>query len=314
MASTVSEGTPGFLDHIHCSVCHRNLIASSDDTATVRSGEGALEDPFWMGECYHILCHREINGGQARDHKPLPSEIQAYCPKCSNTVYMVQLQLDQQFPGPAQRFLQPFETSLSEMVEAYRFKHMSDLISHLKGKVFEQKQLLARVKQDLQQAWQWEKDLEEARKENFALRQEIQTLRLQPIKMETGGASGSSAVHRAGDGRTTAERGYLQPPSRGATFQQPRPVSQRPPSQARPALASVQVQRHDCDPQSSRPLTRPSSCASDVFAFKPPPLSFRAIPPTTFATRSPDTGKLRRTSGVAPRSKVLTTADTEISA
>ncbi|CDU22828.1 uncharacterized protein SPSC_01458 [Sporisorium scitamineum] len=293
MTSTISECHSNFLDHVHCSVCHLSLVASTDDTATMRSGEALMEDPFWIGECFHILCHREINGGQARENKPIPNEVRSYCPICSRTVYLVPLQLDQQLQAPAQRLLQPFEASLGEIMDIYRVSDLNKRVhDYLKGKVLEQKQLLDYVKQDLTRAWQLQRDLEETRKENLALRREIQALRSPPIKTEDGSASDSSAGHR--DGRTTADREYTLPPSRPATLQQPRSVSQRPPFQVRPQLAGVHVQHQECDPQSFRPQTqtRPSTCGSDVFAFKPPPLSFRAIPPPTSATRSPGTAIL----------------------
>lgn len=53
MTSTISECHSNFLDHVHCSVCHLSLVASTDDTATMRSGEALMEDPFWIGEVSH---------------------------------------------------------------------------------------------------------------------------------------------------------------------------------------------------------------------------------------------------------------------
>lgn len=118
MTSTVSEGAPSFLDHIHCSVCHRTLVSSASDTIAENRTQSVIEGTFWIGECFHIFCHREINGGQAHDHQPLPRELRAICPKCHIDVYAMQLQPNE-LPAPLQRYLQPFDASIGELTDAY---------------------------------------------------------------------------------------------------------------------------------------------------------------------------------------------------
>ncbi|CDW98723.1 hypothetical protein [Sporisorium scitamineum] len=85
----------------------------------------------------------------------------------------------------------------------FQFKHMSEMTSYLKGKVLEQKQLLdymivvqsqnAGLTSCTKLCDAAHRDLEETRKENLALRREIQALRSPPIKTEDGSASDSSA-------------------------------------------------------------------------------------------------------------------------
>ncbi|TKY85687.1 hypothetical protein EX895_005227 [Sporisorium graminicola] len=85
--------------------------------------------------------------------------------------------------------------------------------SLLKGKVFEQRQLLARVKQDLAHAWQVQRELEEVRKENSALKQDIQALRSLPVKIEAPSAfrrSTDRSRSRATELRSTNAALYMR--------------------------------------------------------------------------------------------------------
>ncbi|KIS69224.1 uncharacterized protein UMAG_02573 [Mycosarcoma maydis] len=143
----------------------------------------------------------------------------------------------QQLPAPLQRYLQPFDASIGELTDAYNFKHMSDLISYLKSKVLEQKRLLSLLKND------FDRELAAVRKENLALKADVQALRSRPLKVEA-----------------------------------------------------------DITCNESPPLTQTSTGGSEIFAFKPPPLPFRAISPKTFMARASIRDSPRMQPGSLPSS------------
>ncbi|KAJ9479197.1 RING-type domain-containing protein, partial [Pseudozyma hubeiensis] len=184
-----------------------------------------------------------------------------------------------ELPAPVQRYLQPFDTSIAELMNAHHFTHMSNLISHLKSKLFEQKRLLNHIKQDFERKSSLQRDLDAARRENAALKEEIQVLRSSPLKTEPGSSTGKASSQRSSHDMADANR--LRPPSRSTSIQQPQQILQRPSSQASASQtrAPFNMTLRDVRPQASRPPTAQSTSGSELFAFKPPPLPFRAREP-----------------------------------
>ncbi|EST05612.2 hypothetical protein PSEUBRA_005305 [Kalmanozyma brasiliensis GHG001] len=213
-------------------------------------------------QCFHILCHKELRDALARDGAQPSEGLQAPCPKCLVTVHVVQLQTHQ-LPPHVYRYVQPFDASIQEIADVYKYQlqHMSELI----------------------------RALEEVRKENVALKEEITVLRLPAPKTEPGTlpAQPSNGAHPLGMGIVKGQE-RMPPPSRSAVYQQAPPPNLRPPSRAMPAAPKADATFDDGDQimhDSGRLPTRPSTTASNVFAHKPPPLSFKNIvPPTSNST------------------------------
>uniref|UniRef100_V5GI26 Uncharacterized protein n=1 Tax=Kalmanozyma brasiliensis (strain GHG001) TaxID=1365824 RepID=V5GI26_KALBG len=211
MASVASSSTPAFLEHIHCSVCYKSLKACSNDTATNQTGDPA-DEPFWIGD---------------------PSEgLQAPCPKCLVTVHVVQLQTHQ-LPPHVYRYVQPFDASIQEIADVYKSTSKSDFWITFST-------MSTRLGRS--------RALEEVRKENVALKEEITVLRLPAPKTEPGTlpAQPSNGAHPLGMGIVKGQE-RMPPPSRSAVYQQAPPPNLRPPSRAMPAAPKADATFDDGD-------------------------------------------------------------------
>ncbi|KAJ1582748.1 hypothetical protein NDA12_002140 [Ustilago hordei] len=113
MDSVCSDSSPNFLDHVHCSVCYRSFVTSSNEAFAFDEAQNGASIAFWMAECEHVLCQRELDVGI----DPTSNEIQAICPTCAQPVRMLRL-----VPHAVRRFLQPFEVSTNELMSAYQFQ------------------------------------------------------------------------------------------------------------------------------------------------------------------------------------------------
>lgn len=150
--------------------------------------------------------------------------------------------------------------------------------SYLKSKVLEQKRLLSLLKNDFDRYAVLQRELAAVRKENLALKADVQALRSRPLKVEADITCNESPSHRPCNTEAAADRAHLRPPSRclSGNFQQPE--------------------------LRSRPLTQTSTGGSEIFAFKPPPLPFRAISPKTFMARASIRDSPRMQPGSLPSS------------
>ncbi|SNX84282.1 uncharacterized protein MEPE_02990 [Melanopsichium pennsylvanicum] len=236
MTSIDSESAISFLNHLHCCVCFRSFASSSYGPSTaldiVASG---TKDPFWMGEALpfclldgvsasmmveidtdFVLMREDETGAAATVPTLFPDQIQATCPVCSSTQQMVMLRSNQ-VPDIVRRLLQPFETSMKDVVNSYQyqFQHMSELITFLKAQALRQKQVLDHVKEELRQARKLKGELEEARSENRALKEKVRVLQSLQASLPSA-ASGSSTQHKpsptANDAMADGEGAFLQAP------------------------------------------------------------------------------------------------------
>lgn len=98
MDSVCSDSSPNFLDHVHCSVCYRSFVTSSNEAFAFDEAQNGASIAFWMAEvsqclvlhkpkhherltvyfspwspwriivatiidqCEHVLCQRELDG------------------------------------------------------------------------------------------------------------------------------------------------------------------------------------------------------------------------------------------------------------
>ncbi|SYW82515.1 uncharacterized protein UBRO2_04637 [Ustilago bromivora] len=209
MDSVCSDSSPNFLDHVHCSVCYRSFVTSSNEAFAFDEAQNGASIAFWMAEvseclvlrkpkhherltvyfspsspwhiivatiidqCEHVLCQRELDVGI----DPTSNEIQAICPTCAQPVRMLRL-VDGHVPHAVRRFLQPFEVSTNELMSAYQFqfKHMSDLITFLKEKTAKHKKVLESVSAELAYLRRNERELDEVRTENRTLKERLAAL------------------------------------------------------------------------------------------------------------------------------------------
>ncbi|GAK64522.1 uncharacterized protein PAN0_005c2736 [Moesziomyces antarcticus] len=243
-----------FLEHLNCSVCHLSFSFGPSSALSPDRSTSAGEVPFWIGE-----------------PKAYPQRF-LHPPK---------------IPDDVSRLLRPVDMSLADIIGAYRFQieQMANMIaaSFLKSQAHRHKQVLVHVKGDLRQARKIKKELEDAKAENRILTDKIRAWQLlsegkqgqaQPSQSETS-RFGAQALQTLQDGPAErAERFILINPAqehlRSDNQLDPLPhglfIKQNPqPPQDRPFLAGFLC--------GSRSHQRPSTCSSEVFAFKPPPFA-----------------------------------------
>ncbi|SPO25910.1 uncharacterized protein UTRI_03275 [Ustilago trichophora] len=204
MASIISEPSPSFLDHLHCSVCYRSYVVSSRDASSNHHYEEGGQESFWIGECKHVLCYKDLSrefqlgekaqgnstddlhsntGGDGPDTNLLPEQIQGICASCSQNVRWIRLRPDH-LPEPVCHLLAPVETSMSMLTAAYEFRAKSSF-RFLKAKTLEQKQVFEGIRKEFRQFRNLKAELEEARAENRNLKAKI--VALQPPPLNDGG-------------------------------------------------------------------------------------------------------------------------------
>ncbi|SPO25557.1 uncharacterized protein UTRI_03275_B [Ustilago trichophora] len=163
---------------------------------------------------------------------------------------------------------------------------MSDLITFLKAKTLEQKQVFESIRKEFRQFRNLKAELEEVRAENRTLKAKIIALQTPPLN-HGGVAPPPKGVSQptSGDGMGGGAS-FLQP-SGPFAFHQEQPRNQHHPH-ARASNGQVQATApYDHDQHRYRSSTRPSTSYSDVFAYKPPPVPFREMAPTTRGPRTP---------------------------
>ncbi|SPC62343.1 uncharacterized protein UHOD_04115 [Ustilago sp. UG-2017b] len=273
MDSVCSDSSPNFLDHVHCSVCYRSFVTSSNEAFAFDEAQNGASIAFWMAECEHVLCQRELDVGI----DPTSNEIQAICPTCAQPVRMLRL-VDGHVPHAVRRFLQPFEVSTNELMSAYQFqfKHMSDLITFLKEKTAKHKKVLESVSAELAYLRRNERELDEVRTENRTLKE-----RLAALQRHMSSNSGTHDVNQQmnsqrSNGYISDRTGtFMQPLQQFALRQEDMNRRQHQPAHVSSTQAYPNEGLTDRGIQMPNVPSRPSTSSSCPFAFQLPPQPFR---------------------------------------
>ncbi|CEH15924.1 Uncharacterized protein involved in synaptonemal complex formation [Ceraceosorus bombacis] len=118
------------------------------------------KEPFWLTQCAHIIC----GNCQFPNGTPVqPHERTHTCALCQTSRISISLLTDTNLPPAVAPYFRQVSTILEEVAEVHLFQatHMGSLIDYLRKKVLAQRQVLERVKLELEISRERKRRIEE---------------------------------------------------------------------------------------------------------------------------------------------------------
>ncbi|PVG00294.1 hypothetical protein CPB86DRAFT_237752 [Serendipita vermifera] len=118
-------------EYVHCGVCLLPFV-------NPRNPNAPPPVPFWLTECSHVVCNNHLNVDQT-------------CRQCKTGEPVELMPLQRELPDPMGRWFQNMPTALEDMIGSVKFQHetMANLIRFYKSKCLSQKELIDRLRREL---------------------------------------------------------------------------------------------------------------------------------------------------------------------